>query len=398
VDLRLDERQERLVAAFREFGEKYFTDEQIKQWCRGQGLPDEVATGFVNQYFSLKDLMDNKSNNGFSLLSQALIIEELSRCAGATLPFQNDLFNLQIIEEFAANGEFQPILDNYRQTGRLLFGLAISEPDAGSDTMSMQTSTSTKEGKIILQGVKTYVNNGEYAPYLLVAAIDKDETEKTNHPPLAFWLLPRDLPGITAFPIAKVGQSMLPFASLVFDKVEVVPEYRLTGRQGGFKQLFRLLQIGRVFSCASSLGMAQAAMEDAVAHAFHRKAFGEKIGGFQQIEQMLTDMEVTLSNMRMMLYRTAWEVDNAAPSERLSVALAKRYIPQAATEVASQAMQIFGGVGYTEHCRVARIWQDCRGNQIAEGTDQIMVYIAGPLIMQKYMAEEQEKWFPRLIG
>lgn len=90
---------------------------------------------------------------------------------------------------------------------------------------------------------------------------------------------------------------MLPFASLAFDDVELLPEYRLSGNEGGFQQLFRLLEFGRVFICASSVGMAQAAMEDAVAHARERIAFGKHISQFQQIEQMLTDMEVALSSM-----------------------------------------------------------------------------------------------------
>jgi alkylation response protein AidB-like acyl-CoA dehydrogenase len=99
---------------------------------------------------------------------------------------------------------------------------------------------------------------------------------------------------------------------------------------------------------------------------------------------MFTDMELKLQNMNALLYQAAWEVDSATENRRLSVALMKRYVPKAATEVASDAIQILGGRGYREDYRVGRIWQDCRGNQIAEGSDQIMVYIAAPLIMKKY--------------
>ena len=102
---------------------------------------------------------------------------------------------------------------------------------------------------------------------------------------------------------------------------------------------------------------------------------------------MLTDMEVKLTNMRHMVYKAAWEFDHDV-HERLTVALMKRYVPRAATEVASDAMQILGGRGYTTHERISSIWQDCRGFQIAEGTDQIMVYIAAPLVMRKYAEAE----------
>lgn len=141
MDFELTDKQRRLVATFRAFGEETFTPEHVRQWRRDQGLPDEVVKGFVDLYFGLEELEDAEGT--FSLCSQALIIEELSRCAGATLPFQNDLFNLSIVRQFADEGEFADVVRDYRETGRLLFALAISEPEAGSDAMNMQAYTRT---------------------------------------------------------------------------------------------------------------------------------------------------------------------------------------------------------------------------------------------------------------
>ena len=140
MDFSLTEGQRKLVEAFRTFGEERFKPELVHQWRRDQGLPDEVVKGFVDLYFGLEDLADGDGPGAFSLCSQALIIEELSRCSGATLPFQIDLFNLALMGEFAAQSEFDAIVDDYRKTGRLMFALAISEPEAGSDSMNMQTS------------------------------------------------------------------------------------------------------------------------------------------------------------------------------------------------------------------------------------------------------------------
>lgn len=383
MDFALSHDQKNIIATFRAFGEKVFTPDHVSQWRKDQGLPDDVAKGFVDRYFSLSQTYGG-NRRGLDVMSQTLILEELSRCAGSVLPFQNDLFNLQIIGGFADEGVVARVLDEYRETGRLMFSLGVSEPNAGSDTMSMTTSVETRDGKIVLDGKKTYVNNGEYSPMILVAAIDNDAPATDDYPPLSFWLIPHDLPGIRAVPINKIGQSMVPFASVSFDNVELKSEYRLKGHDGGFRHLFKLLEYGRVFTCATSVGMAQAAMEDAVENARHRKAFGVSIGQFQQIEQMLTDMEVSLRTMRAMLYDAAWAMENDKQDKRLAVALMKRYIPKTATQVASDAMQILGGLGYTESSRVSSIWQDCRGNQIAEGTDQIMVYIAAPLIMDSY--------------
>lgn len=384
MDFNLTDEQKKLVSVFRAFGEKVFTFENVNQWTKDQGLPDEVVKEFVDCYYSFDVSQQDGAQN---LISRVLIVEELSRCAGATLPFQNDMFNLQIVEGFADAQQMAEIVEDYRNSGRIMFALAISEPHGGSDTMAMRTCTQTIDSKLILNGRKTFVNNGEYAPYILVAAIDRDDASARKYPPLAFWLIPRNLEGITAVPISKIGQSMMPFASISFDDVELRGEYRLSNSEGGFRKLFQLLEYGRVFQCASSVGMAQAAMEDAVTYARSRKAFNVQISRFQQIEEMLTDMEVRLCNMRSMLYRTALAIENDDDDRRLAVALAKRHIPQSAFEVANDAMQILGGMGYTKNSRISRIWQDCRGNQIAEGTDQIMVRIASPLIMDKYRTD-----------
>lgn len=386
MDFKLSAQQHEIIRKMREYGEKVFTDENIWQWREDQGIPDDVVQEFARRYFSLPATSGESSPFSQSLLNQALMIEELSRCAGCTLPFQNDLFELHIMAGFANDNDFSAVIDDFRRTGRVMFALAVSEPQAGSDTQNMKTNVKTVDGKLLLNGMKTFVNNGEYAPNILVAAIDEDASEESRHPALSFWFIPRNLKGIAAYPINKIGQSMLPFATVSFENVELKPEYRLTGpnANAGFPHLFSLLERGRIFTCASSLGMAQAAMEDATRYAVQREAFGSHIGEFQQIEQMLTDMEIRLWNMRNLLYSAASKLDEDADDKRLAIALMKRYIPSAATQVASDAMQIMGGIGYTERERVSHIWRDCRGNQLAEGTDQIMVYIAAPLIRSKY--------------
>ena len=173
MDFTLTDGQKKLVSAFRTFGADTFTPERVAKWCRDQGLPDTVMKEFVDLYYETAE-PDIAPDLAHSLLSQVLIVEELSRCAGTTLPFQNDLFNLQIMSGFAGAAEAASIAEDYRADGRLMFALAISEPDGGSDTMAMKTSCQTVDGRLLLNGRKSYVNNGEYAPYILVATIDKD--------------------------------------------------------------------------------------------------------------------------------------------------------------------------------------------------------------------------------
>ena len=386
MDYQISERQREMVRAFRGLGERLFSHDEVLSWQRERGLPDDVCKQIADLFYSFPENGDHAATGAF--LTQALIMEELSRSAGISLPFGNDLLNLLIMREFAASSQIAPIEEAYRASGRLAFSLAISEPGAGSDTMGMETVVYEEGGRLVLDGRKTFVVNGEFAPSIMVAAIDKTAPEG-RYPALSFWLVPLNTPGISAYPIDKIGQKILPFSDVIFEKVELDPAQKLeNSARAGFPQLFHILEVGRLMVCAQSLGMAQAAMEDAVAHANTRMAFGTNIGSFQQIEQMLVDMEVKLVNMRNMVYRAAWDLDHSAEGKRLSVALMKRYVPAAATEVVSDALQIFGGRGYTESERVSWMWQDCRGNQIAEGTDQIMVRIAAPLLLERYAREE----------
>lgn len=356
MDFTLTDGQKKLVSAFRTFGADTFTPERVAKWCRDQGLPDTVMKEFVDLYYETAE-PDIAPDLAHSLLSQVLIVEELSRCAGTTLPFQNDLFNLQIMSGFAGAAEAASIAEDYRADGRLMFALAISEPDGGSDTMAMKTSCQTGGRPTASERAQVLCEQRRVRP-LYIGGRHRQGRGGYGSLPVAV-LLARapQRAGINAVPISKIGQSMLPFALISFDDVELSPEWRLDASEGGFQQLFHLLEYGRVLLCASSLGMAQAAMDDAVAHARSRKAFGVQVGRFQQIETLLTDMEVRLRNMRSMVYRAAWSIDAADETERLDVALMKRYVPEASVQVASDAMQILGGLGYTEGSRVSRIWE-----------------------------------------
>lgn len=384
MDFNLSDEEIALKDDFRAYAERYFSRSNVRQWQRDGGLPDDVCQAFITEYLGHSSLLGDASGGG-SLLAQVIATEEISRVAGASLPFSSDIMNLRIMKKFAGSSKtMQDMLDTYRETGRLAFALAVSEPSAGSDTMAMRTKVTPHEGGYLLKGAKTFVANGEFAPFVMVAAVEPGGAQD-DYPTLSFWMVPRNSQGLSAYPIGKIGQQIVPFADVVFDDVYLEPSYRLRGEgKAGFPQLFHLLEIGRVMVCAQSLGMAQAAMEDAVSYARNRMAFGKNIASFQQIEQMLVDMEVKIANMRSHVYNAAWAFDHDSADKRLRVAMAKRYVPCAATEVASDALQILGGRGYTENERVGSIWQDCRGNQIAEGTDQIMIHIAGPLLMESY--------------
>jgi crotonobetainyl-CoA dehydrogenase len=133
---------------------------------------------------------------------------------------------------------------------------------------------------------------------------------------------------------------------------------------------------------AASLGAAEAAYEDAATYANQRVQFGQPIGSYQAVQHKITDMALRIENMRNLIYKVAWMMDNQMPV-RVENALCKLYVAQAAFEVCDDAMQLLGGMGYMMDHRVQRLWRDVRLMRIGGGTDEIMYNIAGPQLLKK---------------
>lgn len=381
MDYEYTEDERILLRTVRDFGERRFTDENVSQWRRDEGLPDEVVRGFVGLDFHGFEVVPGEGHGRYDLLAQVLVLEELARASGAVLPFPSDFVSLWAADELSSGGELDFALDRYRVEGRPAFACATYEPQSAPDLLDIRARVELRGGRLVLNGIKTFVNEGEYAPYLLVSAVDARHQDE-----LSFWLVPRICAGLRAYPIDKVGQSLQPSSTLVFTDVELEESWRLHTEGQAEERLLSLFDIARLFDCATALGEAQAAMEDAVAYARGHEAYGAPVSDLSLEQELLVDMEVRLQAMRAAVYRSALLMDSDAPADqgRLSVTLAKRMVPAAATQVASDAMQVMALRGYTRSQRASSIWQDCRGFQMSDGTDQIIVNLAAPLLIEKY--------------
>jgi alkylation response protein AidB-like acyl-CoA dehydrogenase len=381
MDFKKTDEQELLLESVREFFERNTSEEKVQQWVKDHDAPVELTKGYLDAGFGFLGLPEEYGGTPVDRLTMVLLIEEVHRRAAVTTPFVLNSVAMFDICEFGSREQVEFCMDIYNKTGKPCFAMAISEPGAGSDNSAMATTAKKVDGKIILNGQKTWVTNGEHTPYLLIFAKDEDPSPQNRS--ISMWLIPKNLPGVSTSGLGKIGQTMTPFCDVYFDNV-VIEESCLVGERGkGFINLMKNFEFERLLGSAQSLGLAQAAMDDAAAYASQRVQFGQSIGKFQLIQEKLTDMEIKLQTIRNFLYKTAWELDNGIPVQ-LTSALVKRYAGKTATEVCSEAMQIFGGLGYTTETRVGRLWQDCRGNQIAAGTDEIMVHIAGRQLLKKY--------------
>ena len=237
-----------------------------------------------------------------------------------------------------------------------------------------------KDGKLYVNGTKTFNTGANCSPYMLCVVRDF-ESENVTHD-FSMYLLRMDQPGVKMAKLDKIGNNMMHTYEVYLDDVEVSPD-DLVGTKGeGFIQLMKNFDIERLMSCVYNVGMARCAYDQAAKHAASRIQFGKPIGSFQLIQEKITDMKIKIENMQNMCYKALWKRMNGQ-SISIDASLAKRYTGQAAFEVIDDAMQIMGGIGYCHDCTISRLWRDQRVYRIMAGTEEIMVHTAGRALVKQ---------------
>lgn len=379
--MELTDGQRHVIELVDAFCDEYFDEDSIKQWCRSRGVPTRLYDAFYESELGSYVLPTSVGGKDCPFLDRATLIMAMVRRAGASLPFQSDMTALALLSSMRQISQDEIIEDLYSKTGRVLFSQAFTEPNAGSDTQAVRTRVTADAGAIFLDGVKTFVSSGEFAENTLVLARDPVFGQLDGG--MSLWLVPIRSNGLSTSPLNTVGQEMLASASLSFDHVELDPNWQIQTEGKLNKMMKRQFGLGRVLVCASSAGLALAALDDAIVHASEHTVKGRQLVSLPQIQEKLADMEAQVRSMMAITFEAARTADRNTRDFDLDTALAKRYVPSMAAEVASSALQVFGGIGYTDQTRVSRIWRDCRGNQIAWGTDEVMAGVVAKSIVRK---------------
>lgn len=387
ISIELSPEQKAAVSAVDEFCDEHFTEDHIKQWCKSRGVPRTVYNAFYASPLGAYCLPESAGGRECTLAEKATVIARLSRRAGATLPFLSDMLSMVLLSSMREITQQEVAAELLTKSGHVMFSEAFTEARAGSDASAVQTIVTMEADGMFLYGEKSFVSGGQFSPEALVLA--RDPVNGRADGGLSLWLVPIDSPGVSTFPLETVGQAMLAPATLKFDHVLLRPEQRIQTDGKLDAMLKRQYELGRVLVCASSMGMAMAAMDDALDHANDHMIKGQALGTLPQIREKLADMEVRNRAMCGLVYQAANSIDAKLERSHLDCALMKRAVPRMATEIASEALQILGGRGYTEQTRVGRIWQDCRGNQIAQGTDEVMVHLIAKSLMANRAAERR---------
>lgn len=387
IAIELTQEQKAAVAAVDDFCDAYFTEDAIKQWCKSRGVPTTVYNAFYESPLGKYCLPEYLGGRECSLSEKSAVIARLCHRAGAMLPFVNDMLSMTLLDSMREMSRREVVKELLTKSGHVRFSEAFSEARAGSDASAVQTTVSVEGDGVFLDGEKSFVSGGQFSPEALVLA--RDPVYGREDGGLSLWLVPVDAPGVLTFPLETVGQAMLAPATLKFDHVELRPEQRIQTDGKLDAMLKHQYELGRVLICAASMGMALAAMDDALDHANDHMVKGQTLGTLPQIREKLADMEVRNRAMCQLVYYAADSVDAGLSRSHLDCALMKRAVPRMATEVASEALQILGGRGYTDQSRVGRIWMDCRGNQIAQGTDEVMVHLIAKSLIANRVSERR---------
>ncbi len=368
------------------FANKHFSEENIRQWIKSRGIPRSVYEDFYKSELGSYVKPNNIGGKDCSFVERAAVIARLTERAGATLPFLSDMISMALMSTMREVSQEEITRDFMIRNGRVSFSQSFTETNAGTDASAVKTTVSLEDGGIYLDGRKSFVSNGQFAPETLVLASDPMFGGADGG--FSLWLVPLSRPGIATYPLNAVGQEMLSAAAIEFHHVRLAPEWQIQTEGRLDAMLKRQYELGRILVCSSSFGLARAAYCDAVRHASEHMVKGRLLASIPQVQEKLTEMTIRLRSMRALIVDAARAADEHGETgeirSHLDSALMKYYVPKAATEVADDAMQIFGAMGYTDETRVSRIWRDCRGNQLAQGSDDIMAHVAAKFIMADF--------------
>ena len=254
--------------------------------------------------------------------------------------------------------------------GRDVGAFALSEPSAGSDVPAMETTAEKDGDEYVVNGNKLWISNGSVADTVTVFA--KTDPDAGNKGISSFIVRPEEDDGfIVEGTEDKLGDKGCPTAELRFDEMHI-PEDRLLQEEGaGFVHALKTLNGGRITIAARSVGIAQAALDEAAEYAGDREQFGQPIGDFQAIQHKLADMDTKTRAARLLMHDAA---DKKMRGEKFmkEAAQAKLYASEVSREVANEGIQIHGGYGYTKDFPMERFYRDAKLNEIYEGTSEVL--------------------------
>ena len=374
MDFALDKEMEMLRKAVREFATKKLAP-NADAWDEEHYFPYKEAIRPMGELgFFGTVIPEEYDGEDMGWLAAMIVTEEIAR-AHSSLRVQ---VNMQVLG--CAFTIFTYGTEDLKQkyipglcSADLIGGFAITEPDAGSDVMAMDSIAEDKGDHWLLNGSKTWISNADVADVLIFYAYtDKDAGSKGLS---AFVIEPKNFNGVKTTRLDKMGSYSSPTGEVFLDNTRV-PKENILGKTGdGAKIVFGSLNQTRLSAAAGAVGVAQACLDVMTKYCNDRKQFGKPIGQFQMNQDMVAQMATEIEAARLLVYKAAWVKDQGKLNNGRDVAMAKYFAGEAVNKCSNYAMRILGAYGYSTEYPVARFYRDTPTYYMVEGSTNICKWI-----------------------
>jgi alkylation response protein AidB-like acyl-CoA dehydrogenase len=374
VDFSFTDEQQQLRRTVREFASAEIAP-HVMEWDEASRFPSEIIPKLAELGLMGVIFPEKYGGAGLGYVEYALAIEELSRVDGSVgiIVAAHTSLCANHIYKFGTEAQRQKYVAPLAQ-GKKLGCWSLTEPGAGSDASGIRTSAAHAGDGWLINGTKTFTTNGHYADVCVVMALT--DPANVRHGISAF-IVEKGTPGFRAGKKEnKLGTRASDTSEMIFGDCRV-PADNLLGKEGeAFSNILQVLDGGRISIAAMALGMAQGAFDAAVRYAKERKQFAQPIANFEAIQFKLADMATEIAAARLLVYRAAWLADQsiaAGGSIRFTQesSMAKLFASEVGVRVANEAVQIFGGYGFTKDYPVEKFYRDAKLCTIGEGTSEI---------------------------
>ena len=368
MDFLLTEEQQMIQQAARDFAQTELKPGVIER-DEHQKFPAEQIKKLGELGFLGMMVSPEYNGSGLDTISYVLAMEELSKidASASVVVSVNNSLVCYGLEKYGSEEQKQKYLKPLA-AGEIIGAFCLSEPEAGSDATSQQTTAIDMGDHYLLNGTKNWITNGGSASvYLVIAQTDVAK----GHRGINALIVEKGMEGFSIGPKEnKLGIRGSDTHSLMFTDVKVPKENRIGEDGFGFKFAMKTLEGGRIGIAAQALGIASGAYELAVQYAKERKAFGKPIAEHQAIQFKLADMATQIEAARMLCLKAAWLKDQGLPYAQAS-SMAKLFASEVAMNTTVEAVQVHGGYGFVKEFHVERLMRDAKITQIYEGTSEI---------------------------
>jgi acyl-CoA dehydrogenase len=308
---------------------------------------------------------------------QAVLMEEAGRCWGSLRTTLNVQSMVARLLSVAGSDEQRSRFLDPMLTGRRYGWFGMTEADAGSDVGALRTTARRRGSDWVITGRKLYITNALGCDFgiLLARVVDEEPGGITA------FLVERDVSKFEVFDIPHMPVRATSSCEITFDQTIVPDENRIGEVSSGLRLAMNVVNLGRLNMAMGAVGLSQACLELSVSFARQREQFGQPIGGFQLIQQLIVEIVTLTQSARLLGYDAARQLDDGDPGARTACSMAKLYCGESAGRVATMALQVHGGAGLMEESPVERYFRDAREATIPEGTSQIQILQIGKALL-----------------